>query len=128
MWLSTLAVAGGGAVGALSRMGLTEWLGEDPVALGTLCVTLAINSLGALLLGILRTGAPPSIPPELLAGITVGFLGGFTTWSAVIIDSVGLAGMTQVMALGYLLLTVVLGVAAAWAGLALGQRVARPTP
>ena len=127
MWLSTLAIAGGGAAGALSRIGLTGWLGDDAIAFRTLSVTLAINTLGALLLGILRTGAPRSIAPELLPGITVGFLGGFTTWSAVIIDGVALADITPVFAVGYLLVTVVAGVGGAWAGLVLGERMSSQT-
>ena len=79
----TLAIAIGGAVGAVSRYGVNKacarWLGSH-FAFGT----LAVNILGCLLLGLLFSMR--SIDSErwndvMHSGLTVGFLGALTTFS-----------------------------------------------
>jgi CrcB protein len=85
--------------------------------------TLVINVLGAFALGLivaLLTGH--SIGEPLRPALTVGLLGGFTTFSAVTVEAVSLAedGMLARAAL-YVLVTNVVGIAAAVAGLALGR-------
>jgi len=109
--LTITLVAIGGALGALSRTGLTELFGGETLAPETLAVTLAINTLGALLLSLLRRHAHLVPSPALLQGISVGFLGAFTTWSAVMaISALSYSAGHSVIAVVYLLLTVVLGV------------------
>ncbi len=109
--LTITLVAMGGALGALSRTGLTELFGGDTLAPETLAVTLAINTLGALLLSLLRRHAHLIPSPALLHAISVGFLGSFTTWSAVIaISALSYSAGHSVIAVVYLALTVVLGV------------------
>lgn len=96
-------------------MGLSELLGGEALSAETLWVTLAINTAGALLLALLRRFGPGRLQPAISAGIGYGFLGAFTTWSAVIGATVllGGAGMVGVGIL-YLLATVLLGVAISW--------------
>ncbi|CAN5301496.1 fluoride efflux transporter CrcB [soil metagenome] len=87
--------------------------------------TLVINTAGAFALATLVARLWPTAPSWLKAGLGAGLLGSFTTFSAFAVSLVSLtqagAGMP---ALGYLALTLVLGLGAAWLGLALG----RPTP
>ena len=77
-----LAVAIGGALGALSRFGMGQWLADSGYA-HLHPATFLVNVIGALLIGILFVGAERftlSEPARL--GISVGFLGAFTTFSA----------------------------------------------
>ena len=109
--LTITLVAVGGALGALSRTGLAELFGGETLAPETLAVTLAINTLGALLLSLLRRHAHRVSSPALLHAISVGFLGSFTTWSAVMaISALSYSAGHSVIAVIYLALTVVLGV------------------
>ena len=77
-----LAVAIGGALGALSRFGMGLWLADSGYA-HLHPATFLVNVIGALLIGILFVGAERftlSEPARL--GMSVGFLGAFTTFSA----------------------------------------------
>ena len=77
-----LAVALGGALGALSRFGRGQWLADTGCA-HLHAATFLVNVIGALLIGILFVGAERftlSEPARL--GTSVGFLGAFTTFSA----------------------------------------------
>jgi len=71
-----------GALGCVSRYLMSGWvLGATGTAYpyGTLVVNLA----GSFLLGLIMEGSQHStlLSPELRLGITVGFMGGFTTFS-----------------------------------------------
>ena len=77
-----LAVALGGALGALSRFGIGQWLADSGYA-HLHPATFLVNVVGALLIGVLFVGAERftlSEPARL--GMSVGFLGAFTTFSA----------------------------------------------
>ena len=77
-----LAVAIGGALGALSRFGIGQWLADSGYA-HLHPATFLVNVIGALLIGILFVGTERytlSEPARL--GMSVGFLGAFTTFSA----------------------------------------------
>lgn len=117
-------VAAGGAVGTgaryLIQSALPPWAGV-PVA------TVAINVLGAFLLGALleRLAAPGGAAVRarrlrLLAG--TGGLGGFTTYSALATDTVSLLATHPGRALGYALATVLAGAAASVLGIWLSRR------
>lgn len=80
-WTHALAVAGGAALGALSRWLLGLWL--NPLLSMLPLGTLAANLSGAYLIGVavgwfhLHTGLPPALKLLLITG----FLGGLTTFS-----------------------------------------------
>lgn len=115
-------VAAGGAFGTLARYGLSHAL---PPMAGWPVATLTENLLGAFLLGLLlealgRGGAETPRRRWLRLTLGTGVLGGFTTYSALALETHGLlAGGRVGAALGYALLTVVGGTATCLAGVAL---------
>lgn len=115
------AVAAGGIAGTLLRFATGNWVvahWPKHFYVGT----LAVNLLGCLLIGLLYGLflLKPSVPVELRAGLIIGFLGGLTTFSSFSLDTVRLLESGQIaLALGYTSLSVVGGLLATWAGLAL---------
>jgi CrcB protein len=93
-WTALLGVALGGALGSVTRLGLSQWLGTAHPELNM--GTLAVNALGGFLLGLWLTlngnNQFPTIthfPLEfngLVAFGIVGFCGGLTTFSAFGLD------------------------------------------
>lgn len=121
---SVLAVLAGGTLGtaarALLQASIPDWW-----------LLLAINAAGSLLLGV-SVAALADAPAWLRHGLGAGVLGGFTTFSAVAVASVaadaGAGGATIELALPGVLGAVAMLAASllgAWAGLALGRRLAR---
>lgn len=110
----------GGAVGVASRAALLLPFGADAAPL----VTLMINVVGSLLLGIV-VGWLGSGSPRMRALLGTGVLGGFTTYSAFAVQVVILADGDASIALVVAVASVLLGVGAAVIGLLLGRRVAR---
>jgi CrcB protein len=85
--------------------------------------TVVVNLVGSLVLGFLvaRLWRLPSTPAWLKTGLGTGLLGSFTTFSAIavnVVDSVSLGNIG--VAFAALGLSLVGGILAAWAGLALG--------
>lgn len=114
-----LLVATGGALGTASRYLLTTHL--HPVS-GWPVATLAENVVGSFLLGLLlealvRRGDETAVVRGLRLGAGTGFLGGFTTFSSLAIETERLvaAGSTAT-ALAYVLSSLVLGFLACLAG------------
>lgn len=85
--------------------------------------TLIINTVGALALGLLVGRVWPTAPSWLRAGLGAGLLGTFTTFSALAVSLVSLTVASEwMLALLYLVSTMVLGLAAAALGVRLGTR------
>ena len=115
--LALAVVAVGGAVGALARWAVVAtW---PTAAGGAGWGTLAVNLLGCFLLGALAARAAPDSLVRL--GLGTGVLGGFTTFSTLVVETDrGLAAGRPGVALTLLAVSLVGGV-----GLAvLGGRVA----
>ena len=118
------AVIAGGAVGTTLRVGLDALIphGDDTFPVST----LVVNVVGAFALGLVVARLRSSAPSWLLAGLGPGLLGSFTTFSAFVIPLVTLASSDRWMtAVGYLAGTLLLGLGAAAAGLALGRGLGR---
>jgi fluoride exporter len=76
-----LLVALGGGAGALARFALGGWV-VTWAGVGFPWGTFAINVLGSTLLGFLNRALPtPATSANVRALLTVGFCGGFTTFS-----------------------------------------------
>ena len=89
--MTWVAIALGGALGALARYGVT--LLTFPAAANRLPVaTLAVNVSGCLLMGIcyVLIVEKAVLSPEWRHWLMTGFLGAFTTFSAVALESVAL--------------------------------------
>ncbi|AHF03956.1 camphor resistance protein CrcB [Marichromatium purpuratum 984] len=121
--LQLLAIAGGGALGALSRFwistGVYRVLGRDfPWG------TLAVNVIGSFLMGLLFVLLTErlAVAPEWRGAVLVGFLGALTTFSTFSIETLNLIEQGA-------LLRATLNVGASvgvcvllcWAGIALGR-------
>lgn len=93
--------------------------------------TFAINVTGAFLLGLLLTALSAAGPDEgarraARLGVGTGVLGGYTTYSSFMVESVSLAGGGHgFVALGYDAASLVAGFAAAFAGTMLGALAGR---
>jgi len=107
---AAMVVGAGGALGALVRAGVGELA-------GTLWGTLIVNVVGASVMGALLVLVTRE---SLRRFVLTGFLGGFTTVSALAADTAVLAGESAFSAASYFVMTVALGVL----GLAGGIRLA----
>ena len=122
-WQHLAVVFAGGTVGTAARQLLT--LAVPPVA-GVAVVTVGINLFGAFLLGLLletlsRRGPDTGGRRTLRVLLGTGVLGGFPPYSALATDTGLLLADNRVgAALLYALGTLIVGAAAAWAGIATG--------
>lgn len=122
LW-SLVAVALGGALGTLGRVGADLAMTDLPW--GQEIATLGVNLLGALALGVATGHGLRHFSVALRDGLTVGVIGSYTTMSgvALVVNSGGL-----LVGVAYLVITFGLGLLVAWAGYRLGHRwVSRPT-
>jgi fluoride exporter len=88
--------------------------------------TLSINVGGSFLMGFLfiETVERLTVSPALRAGILTGFIGGYTTFSTFELEIVLLVQHgAPVKALLYTLLSVVLGLAAAFGGVVIARNL-----
>jgi CrcB protein len=112
-------IAVGSAIGGASRYlvgGLSQRLAGGTFPIGT----LLINITGSFLLGfILRYGVEtPTLTPEVRAFLTVGFCGGYTTFSTFSYETIALAEDGQWTRAGlYVGLSVGLSLVATFLGL-----------
>jgi len=118
--MTLVAVVLGGILGTGLRLGLDQLIAPDSAFPWA---TLLINLAGSLMLGYLVARVWPTAPAWLRAGLGTGLLGSFTTFSAVIVALLTLtsSGMS-LLAVAYLVATLVLGFAAALLGVRLGVR------
>jgi len=106
-----LAIALGGALGAISRYGLGIWI-SSKWNQGFPLHTFLINISGAFLLGFLNILFIErlTISPLWRLGIGVGFLGAFTTFSTFGLEVISLLEGGSLFTAGlYTLLSVVVG-------------------
>lgn len=123
--LDWIAIALGGAAGALGRWlmsaGVHRWLGRDfPWG------TLAVNVAGSFVMGLLAALLVErlALGPAWRAGLLIGFLGAFTTFSTFALETVELLeeGM-GLRALGNVVASVALCVLAVIAGMQLARHI-----
>lgn len=113
-----LAVALGGALGAMARYAVSLWLSpasSHKLPLTPFYTTLSVNVLGSFLMGLLFVFIVEraALPAEMRNLLMVGFLGAFTTYSTFSLDALGLWQNGHLfLALVYVLATVILCLAA----------------
>ncbi|MGQ9556394.1 MAG: fluoride efflux transporter CrcB [Desulfurispora sp.] len=109
-------VAAGGFAGAVSRYLVSKytaryWRGDFPLG------TFLVNIAGSFLLGLLllHPTPPVQLSPQLVTGLSAGFLGSFTTFSTLELESLQLLekGRWRMAAL-YVAASFALGFSAAW--------------
>ncbi|MFC4349790.1 fluoride efflux transporter CrcB [Kordiimonas lipolytica] len=118
-----LAIAVGGAAGALSRHFVAGAI-MRAVGIGFPYGTFAVNILGSLIMGFLVTAFAHSlsVSQEMRGLLAVGFLGSFTTFSTYSLEIVRLIERSEwMLASLYAFGSLALGVAGLFAGIRLGR-------
>ncbi len=122
---SVLAVFVGGLLGSAARVVITLVAGQIddywwPYP------TLVINLIGSFALGYIVARGVPSVPAWMRLGVTTGFLGAFTTLSAISLDvavPIVRHGVGPLVVMGtYAVGSIIMGLVFAIAGLRLGAR------
>jgi CrcB protein len=118
-----LLVLAGGGVGSLTRylagLGVNEhYDGRFPLA------TFLINVTGSFIIGLMLVllDREDLLHPNLRPLIVTGFLGGYTTFSTFEWELLALGRSMPPMALVYGISSVLVGLAACWAGASIGRR------
>ena len=121
-----IAIALGGAIGSLSRHGLTvlcEHLLGPAFPYGIfLANILGSFAIGVLFVLLVERGMASEVIRQLLM---VGFLGAFTTFSTFSLQAIGMLQDGRLLtATSYILGSVVLSILAAWVGLTVTRQLA----
>jgi CrcB protein len=114
-----LLVALGGAIGSAARYGV-GLAAARLLGLGFPWGTLIVNVVGGLAMGVLAARVGPE-QEQLRLLLGVGLLGGFTTFSTFSLETLRLMEQAPASAGLYMAASLVLSVAACWAGLMLGR-------
>lgn len=120
-----IAIAVGGALGSVLRYGLSNWV-HTFVGRGFPYGTLAVNVLGCLAMGILFVLLVERMGESALwrAGLLIGVLGGFTTFSTFSIETFNLIEQgAMAKAAGNMAASLVLCVGATWLGVILARQL-----
>jgi CrcB protein len=120
-----LYVALGSAIGGVSRY-LIGGLVQRMLDTGFPAGTLLVNISGSFLLGAIVRYAldTPSLTPEIRAFLTIGFCGGYTTFSTFSYETMALLEDGEWARAGvYITASVILSLIATFLGLALARQV-----
>ena len=115
---TVLAVGLGGGIGALARYYVAAAI--QPAGAACNWGIFAVNITGGLLMGIIveASALKLNLSPEIRAFLTVGILGGYTTFSSFSLDSALLLQKGEyVLAAAYVVGSVILSILALFAGL-----------
>ena len=123
--MTWLLVGAGGAIGSMARHGLNRAIEQRLIASSFPFGIFAINVLGSAAIGLiagLLASQRLHLSNDARVFLTVGVLGGFTTFSAFTLDNLTLVqgghyGQAAANAAGQ----VIVSFAAAWAGFALAK-------
>lgn len=121
-WSRSAAVALGGGLGSLLRFWLGQWIAPR-LGPGFPWATLIINVSGSLAIGALATIIEARRPhPSVGLALTVGALGGYTTFSTFSIETLRLWHQSRGAAAAYVAASLIGGLAAVAAGVAIARR------
>ncbi|TLQ45033.1 fluoride efflux transporter FluC [Streptomyces marianii] len=118
-WKVLAVVAAGGAIGASTRYGVSQlW--------PSVWATFAVNAFGCLLIGVLMVLVSERgvvTRPLVRPFLGVGVLGGFTTFSAYVLDFARLLERHRAGALLYAAATLAAAMGAVWLGASAARRL-----
>src|SRR5262245_55760613 len=118
-----LAVIAGGALGTAARHGVNVWFARhlaQPIPFATALVNLAGAGIIGVLAGAIAAGRL-QMPLAWRSFVFVGILGGFTTFSSYMLDTLTLGYSGEPgLAVANIAAQTLLGLAAIWAGYYLG--------
>jgi fluoride exporter len=120
-----MAIAAGGALGSVLRYGLSTWV-HTLAGRGFPYGTLAVNVLGCLAMGVLFVLLVERMGESTVwrAGLLIGVLGGFTTFSTFSIETFNLIEQgAMAKAAGNMAASLVLCVGATWLGVILARQI-----
>jgi CrcB protein len=124
--MTLVLIAVGGAAGAVSRYLIQGWV--EQFAGGRLpWGTFVVNISGSFFLGVVFSLAIDRaiLSPEVRVPLMIGFISSYTTFSTLMLESWRLVEEGDIVfALGNLVVSVAVGMAAVIAGLALGRYLA----
>jgi CrcB protein len=118
-----VGVALGGALGASARYSLDRLIEQRTVSVFP-WATFAINISGCFLIGVVSASLVDRhhLPAWIRIGMVVGVIGGYTTFSTFAQEALTLfEARDAAVALAYAIGSVVIGIAAVYAGVALGR-------
>ncbi len=121
--MRTMWIGAAGFLGAITRYRVDRWItyrmkGSFPWG------TLLVNLTGCFILGLLLSVFAQRLAPnsDLRAALTVGFVGAYTTFSALAYQTLTLSENGNIdLAILYMLASLVPGVAAVWLGTLIGR-------
>lgn len=123
---TAFSIAFFGAAGCLTRYWLTalvnRWLGQHPFPYATLLV----NLIGAFFIGLIMEFSLRStlVSPGLRIALTVGFMGGLTTFSTFSLETFSLLERGYFgVAFANVLLSVVICLGATWLGISAARLI-----
>lgn len=120
-----LAIAAGGAFGSLLRFGMSTWV-HSFAGRAFPYGTLAVNVIGCLAMGFLFVLFVDRFSDNtvLRAGVLIGVLGGFTTFSSFSIETFNLIEQGELTRAAVNIFgSLILCMAATWLGVILGRQV-----
>ncbi len=113
----------GGAIGALSRYGISLLFPSGAIPYNT----LFINGIGSFVLACLTYSLFNERNERLKLFFGTGICGGFTTMSTFALEVTNLAGTNPFSSLIYLLLSMIVGLFMAWLGFVASSWIVRET-
>jgi fluoride exporter len=120
-----LAVAAGGALGAMARYYLNGSL-LSRIAVPFPTATFVINVTGSFILGFFLTLVTErvSVGPHLRLAVAVGFVGAYTTFSTFEYENAKLIeGREYLTTFLYVALSFIIGFAAVWGGIIMARKL-----
>jgi CrcB protein len=118
-----VGVALGGALGASARYSLDRLIEQRSFSIFP-WATFTINGTGCFLIGVVTASLVDRqhLPAWIRIGMVVGVIGGYTTFSTFAQEALTLfEARDTAVALAYAIGSVVIGIAAVYAGVALGR-------
>jgi CrcB protein len=123
--MKILVVAAGGSIGAVSRYLVSTWAAERFGA-NFPYGTLIVNVIGCFIIGMFMTMTTERfiVNPYWRLLITVGFVGGLTTFSSFSYETFRLLeDADMIMALYNIILNLILGFLATWIGIGAARMI-----